>query len=70
LLLLGCLAAGLVLALLFRLVNGAGARRRARRAARALDARVEGVAGELVLEPLAEELATRDRLCAALARAR
>jgi hypothetical protein len=53
-------------AFLARLVNGAGARRRARRARRALDERVAAVAEELVLAPLEAELATIGRLHAAL----
>ncbi len=56
LLLAGGLLAGAALALLARVVNRAGARRRARRAARALDAGVRAVADELVLAPLQAEL--------------
>ena len=69
-LLLAGAAAGLLLAFLARLVNGLGANRRARRAAKALRARVEAVAGELVTDPLERELAVREQLCAAAARAR
>jgi hypothetical protein len=65
-LLAGGLLAGLLVAFLARLVNGAGARRRARRARRALDERVAAVAEELVLAPLEAELATIGRLHAAL----
>jgi len=68
--LLGGALAGLGLALLARLVNGAGARRRARAARRALDARVEGVAREAVLEPVEGELAALGALCDAVSRAR
>ena len=52
LLLAGGLAAGLLLAVLARLVNRLGGRRRAARARRALDARVLAVADELVIAPL------------------
>ena len=69
LLLAGGLAAGALLALVTRLVNGAGARRRARRAARSLERRVAEVADELVIAPVDEEVAARERLCDALARA-
>jgi hypothetical protein len=69
-LLLGGAAAGIVLATLARLVNGAGARRRSRRAGRALRERVEEVAQELVLGPVEAELDARGRLCAAVAAAR
>jgi energy-coupling factor transporter ATP-binding protein EcfA2 len=69
-LVLGGAAAGLGLALLARLVNGVGARRRERRAARSLRGRVEEVARELVLGPVGRELDVRERLCAALASAR
>jgi predicted GTPase len=68
-LLVGGAAAGIALAFLARLVNGFGAGRRARAASRSLGARVEGVAEELVIGPVEEELATRDRLCAAVAAA-
>ena len=69
LLLAGGLLAGALLALLTRLVNGLGARRRARRAGRALGARVEEVAAELVVGPVDDELAARERLCRAVGRA-
>jgi energy-coupling factor transporter ATP-binding protein EcfA2 len=65
-LLIGGLVLGFVVALLARVVNGAGARRRARAARRALDRRVEAVAGELVVAPVEAELDARRRLCAAL----
>jgi len=68
-LLLGGVAAGAVLALLARLVNGVGARRRARRAHRVLRERIAAVADELVLAPLERELAAHDGLREALERA-
>jgi hypothetical protein len=69
-LLLGGALAGMLLALLARLVNGAGARRRARKAERSLRARVEAVGADLVIGPVEGELAVHDRLYEALARAR
>jgi GTP-binding protein EngB required for normal cell division len=69
LLLAGGVLAGLALAVLARWVNGAGARRRARTAARRLRAGVDEVAEELVIAPVQEELAAREALCAALATA-
>jgi hypothetical protein len=69
LLLLGGLAAGLVLAFLVRLVNGASARRRARAADRSLRARVNAAADVLVLNPVEAELEAHRRLCALLAAA-
>jgi GTP-binding protein EngB required for normal cell division len=68
-LLLGGGLAGIVLAFLARVTNGAGARRRARAAGRSLRRRVEEVAQELVLEPVESELAAHARLRAALERA-
>jgi GTP-binding protein EngB required for normal cell division len=68
-LLLGGAAAGLALALLARIVNGIGARRRARAADRALRARLDRVAEELVIAPVEAELARRDGLRRALAEA-
>ena len=65
----GGLVGGLLLALVTRLANGLGARRRARGAARTLRAAVEAVAGELAVEPVERELAVHDRLCDALATA-
>ena len=67
LLALGGALAGLLIALAARLVNGSGARRRARRAERALRARVAETAGELVVGPVEAELAARARLCRAVA---
>ncbi len=69
-LLLGGLLAGLLLAALTRYANGVGARRRGRRAAKALRSRVEDVAETGILAPVREELAARERLCAAVAEAR
>jgi GTP-binding protein EngB required for normal cell division len=69
-LLLGGAGAGIVLALLARLVNGVGANRRARRAARSLREQVDAVAQELVVGPVERELDARERLCAAVATAR
>ena len=68
-LLAGGLLAGLLVAFLARIANGFGARRRARRARRALDERVGAVADELVLAPLEAELAAHGRLRRALATA-
>jgi predicted GTPase len=68
-LLLGGAAAGIALALLSRIVNGVGARRRARAADRALRARVDEAGQELVVAPVDAELARRDRLRRALAEA-
>jgi energy-coupling factor transporter ATP-binding protein EcfA2 len=69
-LLLGGAAVGIVLAFLARLVNGAGANRRARRAARSLRQQVDEVAEELVVAPVERELAVREELCAAIFTAR
>ncbi|MBA3788158.1 MAG: GTP-binding protein HSR1, partial [Actinobacteria bacterium] len=69
-LLLGGAAAGIALAFLARLVNGAGASRRARAAGRSLRAGVDGVAQELVVAPVENELAIHARLCAAVETAR
>ena len=69
-LLLGGAAVGIALALLARLVNGAGANRRARKAARALGAQVETVAQELVVGPVERELAAHGALCTAIDSAR
>jgi len=62
LLLLGGVAAGLALAFLVRLINGAAAGRRARAADRSLRARVDEVADELVLAPVEAELDVHRRL--------
>lgn len=66
LLVVGGALLGILLALLLRVVNGVGARRRARRARRALDERIEDAAGEAVFGPVDEELAVRGRLCSAV----
>ena len=55
-LLLGGIAAGIVCAFVFRVVNAAGARRRARAAARSLRREIEEVGKELVLGPVEGEL--------------
>ncbi len=70
LLLLGGVLLGLLVALLAGWANRVGARRRGRRAERALHERVGAVADELVVAPLREELAVREQLCGALAQAR
>ena len=69
-LLLGGAVAGIVLAFLCRLANGVGARRRAKRAGRALREQVEQVGEELVLGPVERELDAHTRLCAAVGAAR
>jgi GTP-binding protein EngB required for normal cell division len=66
-LLVGGAVAGLLLALLARIANGAGARRRAARARRNLTERVAAVADDAVVAPLEAELSARTELCAALA---
>jgi hypothetical protein len=66
----GGAVAGLLVALLARAFTRIGARRRARRAGRALRDRVGAVADELVVEPARAEVAVREELCAALATAR
>jgi GTP-binding protein EngB required for normal cell division len=70
LLLAGGLLAGALLALVARIVNRVGARRRSRRARRELDAGVTSVADELVLAPLEAELAVHAALLEALGAAR
>jgi len=69
LLAVGGAVAGLLVALAARVVNGVGARRRARRAERALRARVREVADEEVVGPVEAELAARRRLCEAVSAA-
>lgn len=66
-LLLGGLLLGLLLGGLTRWANGIGARRRGRRAAKALRVRVEGVAEVGILAPVAAELAAFGVLCSAVA---
>ena len=68
-LLLGGAAVGIVLAFVARLLNGAGANRRARRAARALRHQVEEVGQELIVDPVDRELDLREELCAAISTA-
>ena len=68
-LLLGGIVAGVALAFLARLVNGAGARRRARAAGRSVRARVEVTGEKLVLEPVERELEAYERFCAAVVKA-
>jgi putative protein kinase ArgK-like GTPase of G3E family len=65
-LLVGGALAGVVLATGARLVNRFGARRRARRARRELDARIGQVAEELVIGPLEAELGVHGELVSAL----
>ena len=65
-LVLGGAALGIVLALIAKLVNGVGARRRTSRARRSLRERVETVADELVSGPVVRELDVYARLCAAV----
>ena len=68
-LLVGGALAGIVLAVLARLANGGGARRRSRTAARALRRQVEEVAQELVIGPVERELEAHERLRSSLAAA-
>jgi putative protein kinase ArgK-like GTPase of G3E family len=68
-LLLGGLLLGLLLAAATRWANGIGARRRGRRAAKALRSSVEDVADDAILTPVRDELAAHDALCSALAAA-
>ena len=68
-LLVGGAVAGIVLAVLARVVNGFGARRRARAAGSSLRKRVDEVAQELVVAPVEAELDAYSRLCTAVATA-
>jgi hypothetical protein len=68
-LLVGGIAGGIAVAFLARLVNGFGARRRSRAAARSVRKRVESSARTLVLDPVEGELAEYARFCAAVAAA-
>ena len=68
-LLVGGAVAGILLAVLARIVNGFGARRRARAASSSLRKRVDEVAQELVVAPVEAELDAHSRLCAAVATA-
>lgn len=61
---------GIELAFVLRLLNGAGARRRARRASKALRKEIDEVAQELVVAPVEQELEVYSRLCAAVDAAR
>jgi hypothetical protein len=65
-LLIGGVVAGLLLSLVSRLINRFGARRRARRARRAMHERIVTVADELVIAPLEAELSTHAELVGAL----
>jgi hypothetical protein len=66
LLLIGGVALGVLVAFVAGRLNRVGARRRARRARRTLQERIGAVADDLVIAPLAAELAARDELLAAL----
>ncbi len=66
-LLLGGVALGLLLALLSRRLASVGARRRSRAVLREATARAREVGDELVISPMADELARRHRLHALLA---
>jgi hypothetical protein len=55
-LLLGGIAVGVAFALVFRVVNAASARRRARSAAKSLRWQIDAVASELVIDPVEAEL--------------
>ena len=68
-LLIGGVAAGILLALTSRLIAALGARRRARKADRALRAAVAEVARELVVTPVKGELDRYHRFTAAVHRA-
>jgi hypothetical protein len=68
-LLLGGTVAGIVLALVARLINGFGARRRARAVQRELARQVDAVGDELVVAPVEAELDAHRRLAEALGRA-
>ncbi|HZB22870.1 MAG TPA: GTPase [Gaiellaceae bacterium] len=68
-LLLGGAVAGIVLALVARLINGFGARRRARAVQGELARQVDAVADELVVAPVEAELDAHRRLAEALGRA-
>jgi GTP-binding protein EngB required for normal cell division len=68
-LLAGGALAGILLAALARVTNGAGARRRSRAAARALRPQIEEVARELVIGPVERELEAHERLRSSLAAA-
>ena len=63
LLLGGGILLGLLLAALAGLINRSGAKRRARRAQKALNARIEQVADEAITQPVTQALEARTRLC-------
>ena len=65
-LVLGGAVAGIVLAFAARLLNGASANRRARRAARSLRQQIDAVAQELIADPVNRELGVREELCSAI----
>jgi GTP-binding protein EngB required for normal cell division len=69
-LLAGGALAGIVFAFLAGLVNGGGARRRARAAARSLRTGIEEVGEKLVIGPVDAELDVERRFCEAVASAR
>jgi hypothetical protein len=69
LLLGGGVLLGLLLAALAGLLNRSGARRRARRAQKALHARIDSVAEDAVIAPVTDALDARERLCRAAAEA-
>jgi hypothetical protein len=64
---LGGLVLGVVLSLGTQALNGAGARRRRRSAARALRPGIEAVADDLVLAPVERELEAHETLRRSLA---
>jgi len=66
LLVVGGALLGILLAAGLRFVNAIGARRRTRRARRALDERILAAAGEVVFAPVEAELEVRRRLCEAV----
>jgi GTP-binding protein EngB required for normal cell division len=68
-LVVGGSAAGIALALLARLANAIGARRRAAAAARSLRRGIEAVAEERIIGPVEAELDAYERICAAVAEA-
>ncbi|SHN06491.1 GTPase [Cryptosporangium aurantiacum] len=68
--LLGGVVVGLILGFLSARLGAFGARRRAALARRRIRSRVEQVAAEAVLEPVAAELSARGELCTAISRLR
>jgi hypothetical protein len=67
-LLLGGIAAGLLVALLGRWLAGVGARRSAARARRRIAERVAAVADDAVVGPVQREVSAHGELCAVIAR--